>query len=997
MSVPPSTPPTPPNPHTSPVHRFLGAAHAVGGPFALLGVHPDSCVEAIVLEALDRQLVRVGEHPEAETPAADEVRLALHSAAAQLLDPATRTQLIARWRGSRPPSTTDAPRATPAPSIPSPAPMPRTAAPAPRSPLSPPRVLDPVTRRLLERDALVSIGMMGGWNPHALERFAMLAKARGIGVPHVAAVAKELARGGHSRAPAALSQTPTAPSSLSSSGPATKRPPLPVHTPRSRPDDWSTADPGLKILRRAILGGGALLVVAAVSLAMLIMWLGRRPTPPPAPAPTTPTPTIAAKSNEPVIPATDRTHDTSPTKATTDPNPPPTAKENLDTITLDLERAMAAAGTNPSAALERFNSRVRALASGWPDLSRDRLVAANDAVLGFLYRVVDQPVPLSAAVDQIAQLAGPISPANPKPRESAIAPGVWAIAMLNRLSAENDLPAAARTRIFQALADSLGPSRASLEPTFDAGATAAMLALPAWMAPPPPPSGPESTAPTPAHDAGAWRAWITLGASPALADEATRARLLIAGLEHLLLSGSVDASDAGARTTVASIVTALPWRETDESRRWLLRVFEDARFTPADLQAVTSALATASGAPGVDPTMVLSAGADEASRLEMRDRFAQAWNVKDEVDRGKLVQDLQALARSALEREAIAGSPASQLAATIALSRASEAIAWFWKGEREEAVLALTAPTKDLDDLLTSAARESAAPLLGESSGDGDWALRFRNAASNVRQRLEQIDTLARSGRAIGPVDAEALAQEAFAGQSQEVRQRAGDVLLQLSNTPAVVNAVLELMPRLGKNTANARMIEYIAQAPLPSIRDPRWPIQARQVLVERLLEVVAAGSETRVIDLLAAKLRVAYRARSLAKPQGAEDRRMSTGTPAHVSAGAMAQSFRRQADALIPRPHARLSLAQIDERRAARLGIAQGLVETFAVEQLHLCELMAYVVAGEEPARAPRVLEVMDALAESRRSAGDLLAQVRLVEAAILQLWVLRLEGVKT
>ncbi len=982
-------------PPTTPVHRFLGAAHAVAGPFALLGVHPDACVEASVLEALDRQLARVAEHPEAETPAADEVRLALHSAAAQLLDPATRAQLIARWRGTRPQTPADSPKPATAPSTPSQATSPRPAMPAPRPPLSAPRVLDPVTRRLLERDALVSIGMMGGWNPHALERFAMLAKARGIGVPHVAAVAKELARGGHSRSPSAPTQAPTQAANPSATGTSAvaPRPPLPVHMPRSRPDDWSTADPSLKVLRRAILGGGALLLAAAVSLAVLIMWLGRKPTPPPAPAPAAPTPTIAAKPNDAATPTTERTPNAEPTNHTANPTSTPAVKENLDTLTLDLERAMAAAATNPSSALERFNSRARALATGWPDLSRDRLVAANDAVLGFLYRVVDQPVPLAAAVDQIAHLAAPISPANPKPRESAIAPGVWAIAMLNRLSAENDLPAAARTRIFQSLADSLGASRASLEPTFDAGATAAMLALPAWMAPP---AGPDSAAPPPTHDATAWRAWIALGASPALADEATRTRVLIAGLEHLLLSGSVDASDPAARTTVASIVTALPWREADESRKWLLRAFEDARFTPADLQAVTSALATSSGAPGVDPTMVLSAGADEAARVEMRDRFAQGWGVKDEVDRSKLVQELQALARSTLERESIAGSAASQLAATIALSRASEAIAWFWKGERDEAALALTAPTKDLDDLITSATRESPAPLLGESPGDGDWALRFRNAASNVRQRLEQIDTLARSGRAIGPVDAEALALEAFAGQSQEVRQRAGDTLLQFSNSPAIVNAVLELMPRLGKSVANARMIEYIAQAPLPSIRDPRWPTQARQVLVERLLEVVAAGSETRVIDFLAAKLRVAYRARSLTKPQGTEDRRIATATPAHVSAGAMAQSFRRQAEALIPRPHARLSLAQIDERRAARLGIAQGLVETFAVEQLHLCELMAYVVAGEEPSRAPRVLEVMDSLAESRRSAGDLLAQVRRVEAAILELWLLRLEGVK-
>ena len=84
-----------------PVERFLGPQEAAGGPFALLGISPDRCNEGSVLLALERQLDRVNAHAQCDTPEADEVRLALHAAAAQLLDPFVRRHLIARWSKDR--------------------------------------------------------------------------------------------------------------------------------------------------------------------------------------------------------------------------------------------------------------------------------------------------------------------------------------------------------------------------------------------------------------------------------------------------------------------------------------------------------------------------------------------------------------------------------------------------------------------------------------------------------------------------------------------------------------------------------------------------------------------------------------------------------------------------------------------------------------------------------------------------------------------------------
>jgi len=80
------------------IRKFLGASALDLGPFGLLGLDPRSCTGDAVEAALQQQLDRLGAHAEGDTPEADEVRLALHAGAAQLLDPRVRDHLCQRWR-----------------------------------------------------------------------------------------------------------------------------------------------------------------------------------------------------------------------------------------------------------------------------------------------------------------------------------------------------------------------------------------------------------------------------------------------------------------------------------------------------------------------------------------------------------------------------------------------------------------------------------------------------------------------------------------------------------------------------------------------------------------------------------------------------------------------------------------------------------------------------------------------------------------------------------
>lgn len=136
------------------IARFLGPEAARGGPHALLGLSPGVSSQAEILSARDRQMRRVDLHAESLSPAADEVRLALHAAAAQLLNPSVREHL--RTRGL--------------------AEQRRTA------------LLG------LEHDVVMTLGMYGGWTRRSLPRLVALAHARGLRANDVAEAVRGIAQ-----------------------------------------------------------------------------------------------------------------------------------------------------------------------------------------------------------------------------------------------------------------------------------------------------------------------------------------------------------------------------------------------------------------------------------------------------------------------------------------------------------------------------------------------------------------------------------------------------------------------------------------------------------------------------------------------------------------------------------------------------------------------------------------------------------------------------------
>lgn len=131
--------------------RFLGHDAGIGGPFALLGVTHDCGGAPQLQRALQRRLMQLARHPHASTPAADELRLELHTAAAQLTDPAVRDECAKRWPSGEPNAMPTAWR----------------------------RSLSAVSPKLI-RKARHVVGISGGWNSRAKKRLAMVARTHRV-------------------------------------------------------------------------------------------------------------------------------------------------------------------------------------------------------------------------------------------------------------------------------------------------------------------------------------------------------------------------------------------------------------------------------------------------------------------------------------------------------------------------------------------------------------------------------------------------------------------------------------------------------------------------------------------------------------------------------------------------------------------------------------------------------------------------------------------------
>ncbi len=966
-----------------PVERFLGPAHAFGGPFGLLQVAPAGLNDEIILEALDRQIDRVAQHPERDTPEADEVRLALHAAAAQLLDPIVRHHLVARW-GTQAPRIVprvDTPHAV-APSkppVPAPPPVPASVLPPAASALpAPGYALDDASRaaarRPLERDAMLVMGMSGGWNARALQRLIAMARSRGLATEDVVIVLQSLSNRAASRAAPAPRRRGASPAPQST-------PDAPPRAPAFLPDTNHETISAERALRRLLLAG-AFAAILLVAGALSIIWFGVHHTMPngipnPVPdeqsAPHAPPTAAAAREEKPASTSEQEHAGAAPAAPAHDP-------ADLVGLSRQVRAAAEAVGIDSARAGAQFREAVDELSRSWPKLPADQLIAANDAIVEYLYRAGNDPRTLASAVESIASPADVFARSDPLEAKQVL-PAAWSSGILARLSREKDLPPMVRERLQASpvLRSPIAPTELS----FEAGRAAAMGALPARMLA----RDSDPTHPS-AASLDAWRAWMLAVDGISIDSPPARSRFILNAIETLLIEAREPDRDRSVLVAVSELVTRLSWRADENSRPALLRWFADQRVSAADLRVVTGVIATRSGAEGIDATMVLSTNADAGDREALRGRYAAAWGIADEVNRDRARQTWAEAARAALTEVASATSDEDRMRAAARLAALHESASWIFRGVSAEGLAVLDrVPTQ------SGAGTAAVQAPVDTSLSDGAWAEKYLGSRSGSKERRDMLTQLLGPRVALGPIDAEVVVSEWGTSASADVRNLTTQIIRQCADQESMINAMLERLPRVPATSASQSLLELLGAQPLPPPRDPQWKIAARRALVERLLDLrgPAAGRDT--IDRLAESLALSYRGIAADAPLTREQRAARPIPAAQESAALAFLRLRTQTDRMIPASPPPMTTTDIERARAARQSQARGPIQAFAAQQSSLAELIAYAAHAEQPSQASAVRETLETLRSQRRAAKSVFEQLAETEAAIVKLWLIRLE----
>jgi len=997
------------------IERFLGRQAASGGPFALLGLPVQEADDAEVVAALQAQLERVDESPLRETPEADEVRLALHAAAAQLMDPSVRGHMLARWRRSprrdrevsgSPSGPGPAPmseggasvapskparsssseeRSGPAAGTSQPAPVePPNGAGAPGSP--------PISREqliVLEHDAILTLAKHGGWNRRSLRDIAMLAHARGIGSDKVAAALSRLM---HHRELAGVPSSPSA-GEHGASSEDRRAPSGEGSNAESHPSSPGVArafeeDPGglwaaLVVLMIFTIGA----LVTSVAIFMPDLWrsaigLEARET---QAADVAPGDLNGASDQAPDL----ASRDAEQREKSQDPDAGPSApaQRAVEPSAEELlERAGDLIRSEPARSSRLFATAVKRIAEHWTTLEPDELVSHNTAIIEYLYRAGVNPDVARRGAEALARLGEMASPDAGSGGGDAVA-AVWAGGTLVRLSGEQDLVFAVESVVDEALAGMGFDQIRGGERTFGAGLRGALSrAIEPLTRPTEARTATENDEPWARWARGVRRAEQITGAS--LED------LRLSALAALATAAPEPSEREWVHAAMTRLVGEVGWDESQSARAWLVRMFESPRVSRADLAVLTGALVRLGTLPGLDPSMAIGADATDADRVVMRDRYAGLWGIESSPDVDAFPLEWRAAVERVVRSDAGDRESIDHLAGAASLALLNEAAAMRWLGDASGAMARLEAATENVEAALGGAEAGSEA-VLDSTVGD-EWATRYLELGNNLAGRLAMLDKLSTMRtRDLGPMAAEVLVTEAMRGNRSRVRARAHELVRGMLTEPNIVLGALELLPRAPPTRRNLDLIETIAGTSLPAHDDPRWMLLARRGIVERGLEVVAAETDLAAIDRLATVLAEAYRARS--RLRGVPDATDTAGSPdAGRAARALRAALMRSMDREFDHPTLGFSPGDVEDRRASRAALARGPVAGFLAEQLAVAELLALAAAWERPDTAERVGAILDDLASRRRTVGHVFAQLEAAEHAIARLWSLRMEALE-
>lgn len=933
-----------------PIERLLGSVDLTTGAFGLLGLEPGEPAPGAIDRALRARLERLERHPQGSTAEADEVRLTLHVAAAQLRDPEVRRELL-RQIGLRRRMGADAGVVSDADAA-----------------------LDELIVQLIVHS--------GGWNQLARRRVASVLHVYGCDVSRMGDfVVRAMDRIGARRLPVEASR-------------------VDVPSGAGESDGGHAEAPRASATTTGMLVVSAALLVSAAVMGWMVLRAGldeggrpeRRAERSEAPGAEEPG-RFAPKAAGPKLGRS--LEDGAPAEE-------PEALFGPDRMIEAILRATRHSRDQPQTALEMFVRALDEVEKKWVDWEWAYIVRANQEMADFVRTVSRQwRDEAGRAVEHLVEGAALLGAGAPV-EAARVSEVVWSAGMVNRLVRERTLPDDVIGPALEAHALVFGAGRSPVDQSFLGGAFAAVETLGQRIIPL------EGEGERAADVGGAWRAWA--GALEALSQEAPEAgeELLLKTIESVLARGGDRSLDSDAQTALTVLLPLVDWSAHGEGREALVRWFGMRGVTTADLANVTAWLAahreSEEGLGDVTSRFVLSANADRATRSDVRDLYAQAWGLsvrpREMRLEGRWLQEV----RSALAGSAGAERLAESLEWTARLAALNAVSARRWAGDSEgatEALEDLAGMVYDARDRAEKAGRVRIDPALLTGPGpgaDGEWAARIKSTRRDSEEKLRLLRRLKERAAGLGPADADVLVELAYFGAPSEVRDAAQQIVVSRADDPAIVNALLEMVAGAPRTPGVAEMLESVTRRTLPEARDPGFRRPAREALVQRLLEMLSA-QEIALVDALHAVIAEQYEQRvaSLtgrvidAGPGGMGPPGMGEAPDAAEQATALWGAWRDEAGRGVGAEWTFSQLNRLTRRREARDQLAEGPIQRFAGEQASIAELMALVVGSEYASQEARVRGILDDMAAERRNAESVFGQALAAERAMLRLWIVR------
>lgn len=280
---------------------------------------------------------------------------------------------------------------------------------------------------------------------------------------------------------------------------------------------------------------------------------------------------------------------------------------------------------------------------------------------------------------------------------------------------------------------------------------------------------------------------------------------------------------------------------------------------------------------------------------------------------------------------------------------------------------------------------------IGRSTGhDGVWTeewIRMRRDPTDRQAALRYLKQ--RTDGDLGPVDSATLASEAFRGVPRELRLLAQETIIEkFSLGPNMAFALLDIFEFAPRNQDTAGFIGRLTGASLPALSSDHWRESARLALVRHATFLLE--SEMHDVDRLAANYRSVLHARL--------DRLGGDPYALRRNAGELAAAITdlvndRAEDQYVSDPIP-ATLTELDRRRSVRWASANGEPQQLAAELSALGDLATYQTAGLRPDLRRLISERHSDLTSRVAVAPDVLEQVFLLERAIAEMILMRLEA---